>query len=129
MADPVQGKVLVVEDEEDVADSLLFALGLRGLTCESAVSGPEALMKASRFMPDVILLDLNLPGLDGLEVCLRLKSDAATEKIKIFVVSARTTDRDVFISKQVGADAFIAKPFELTKLVDRVCAALAGSPT
>ncbi len=117
----MQGKVLVVEDEEDVADSLTFALGLKGLTCQAAGNGPEALIKASRFVPDVILLDLNLPGLDGLEVCLRLKSEPSLKNTKVFVVSARSADRDVFLTRQVGADGFIAKPFELKAIVDRVC--------
>lgn len=117
-------RVLVVEDEEDVARSIIFALKKRGIKCEAAASGPEALVKVTNFAPHLILLDLNLPGLDGLEVCLRIKSDEQHAQTKIMVVSARATAQDLFMSKQMGADEHLAKPFELGNLVDKVVAHL-----
>ena len=113
-------RVLVVEDEEDVARSIMFALRKRGMKCEAAASGPEALVKVTNFAPHLILLDLNLPGIDGLEVCLRIKSHEQHAHTKIMVVSARATAQDLFMSKQMGADDHLSKPFELGHLVEKV---------
>jgi CheY-like chemotaxis protein len=118
------GRVLVVDDEPDVSAGIVFALEQRGLSCATAQTGPEALLRASQFAPQVILLDLNLPGLDGLEVCLRLRAAPLTQHSKIFVVSARANDRDMFLTHQVGATGFIPKPFTLKHLADTVCSAL-----
>ena len=68
-------RVLVVEDEGELAQSLMYALGSAGYLCDTATSGPEAINKAGWLLPDVVLLDLNLPGLDGTDVCLRLRND------------------------------------------------------
>lgn len=113
-------RILIVEDEEDVRAAIEFALERHGFHCLTAATGPEALVKADEFHPSLVLLDLNIPGLDGLEVCLRLKASEEHGATAVFIVSARCSSRDVFLGSQVGADGFIAKPFSITDLVDKV---------
>lgn len=115
-AQPVGGRsirVLVVEDEQSVVEALAYLLRLEGLIVEWATTGPLALRLFDAFHPDLVLLDLMLPGLDGLEVCcqLRRRSD-----VPIVMVTARDTPPDRRAGLQAGADAYVTKPYSVPQL-------------
>jgi len=112
--------IFIVEDEEDILDLLKYNLTREGYTVASASDGAEAVKAIQRKMPDLILLDLMLPGLDGLEVCRMLKKDQRTEAIPIVMVTAKGTETDVVAGLELGAQDYIAKPFSMKVLVARV---------
>jgi len=116
--------ILVVEDEEDVLELLRYNLDKNGFAVETATSGEEAMDKARRMHPDLILLDIMLPGLDGLDVCKVLKRHADTERIPIVMVTAKGDEADIVAGLEVGADDYITKPFSPRVLVARVKAVL-----
>ena len=120
----MKNKVLIVEDETDILNTLLFSFRHEGFSCESAQTGPDALIAASQFVPDLVLLDLNIPGLDGMEVCLRLKNDPKTAKVKVLMLTARAQRDDKFLGAEVGADAYVTKPFDLENVIVRAKALL-----
>ena len=101
--------IFVVEDEEDILELLRFHLGHEGYTVTTATSGEEAVKGISRKLPDLILLDLMLPGLDGLEVCRTLKKDAKTAGIPIVMATAKGEESDVVAGLELGADENGAK--------------------
>jgi two-component system alkaline phosphatase synthesis response regulator PhoP len=115
--------VLVVDDEEDIVDLLTYNLLKEGYEVSSARNGQSALEMASR-APDLILLDVMMPGLDGFEVCRRLKRDPATSTIPIVFLTARSAEVDEITGLEIGADDFIRKPISPRKLVARVRAVL-----
>mgnify|MGYP005994582101 CR=1 FL=1 len=117
-------KVLIVEDEADIRELLEYSLAREGLDVETAAEGTAALSTVRRRVPDLILLDLMLPGLDGLEICRRLKSDEATRSIPVIMVTAKGDEADVVLGLGLGADDYIAKPFSPKALVARVQAVL-----
>lgn len=112
--------VFVVEDEEDVLDLLCYHLKREGYAVNTAVDGEDALKEIPRRMPDLVLLDLMLPGVDGLEVCRRLKSDPATAKIPVIMATAKGEESDVVIGLELGADDYVTKPFSIKVLIARV---------
>ena len=116
-----QARVLVVEDTEEIADVLQTVLGAAGLDVTLAATGPDALRLAADVSPDVVILDLNLPGLDGIEVCrqLRTRSDAY-----ILMLTARTDEVDRIVGLSVGADDYVTKPFSPREVQARVQALL-----
>ena len=118
-------RVLAVEDEQDIAGLIKHTLE-RGGDVEVQVvgSGDAALKAASEQPPDLILLDLNLPVLNGLEVCRLLRSRPATRTVPIIMLTARTTESDRVIGLDAGADDYISKPFSLRELSARVRAVL-----
>ncbi len=103
--------ILVVEDEEDVQELIKYNLAKENYQVDCVGSGEQALVKARGYMPDLILLDLMLPGIGGLEVCRRLKGDPATAPIPIIIVSARGEESDIVSGLELGADDYITKPF------------------
>jgi len=112
--------ILVVDDEEDIRE--LVELNLRResydvLTCES---GEQALEQVSAKAPDVIILDLMLPGIDGLEVCRRLKADSTTRSIAVVMLTAKGEEADIVTGLELGADDYVTKPFSGKVLVARV---------
>jgi len=116
--------ILIVDDEEHILQMLLMNMrtqGYRGLT---AMTGAEALTLAERELPDLILLDVMLPDLDGVEICRRLKANARTGRIPVLMVSAKSESRDKINGFQGGADDYITKPFSLEELFLRIAAAL-----
>jgi two-component system phosphate regulon response regulator PhoB len=121
---PPSYKVLVVEDEPDLADAIAFALKKEGMRPIRAADGEAALATAREETPDLILLDLMLPGADGLEVCRRLRADEVTARIPIVMVTAKAEETDAVIGLGVGADDYVKKPFGLKELVARVRAVL-----
>lgn len=112
--------ILVVEDEEDILELLRYHLTREGYTVSTATRGEDAVKDISRKMPDLILLDLMLPGLDGLEVCRMLKKDPRTAGIPILMVTAKGEESDIVIGLELGAEDYIAKPFSMKVLIARV---------
>lgn len=116
--------IMVVEDEEDIVRLLTFHLEKEGYRVKSAGSGPEALEAVINYRPDLIILDIMLPGMDGLEVCRRIRSDEKTASIPILILSARKEELDKVLGLELGADDYIIKPFSVRELVARVRAML-----
>lgn len=115
-------KVLVVEDEQSVAEALGFLLRLDGFSVEWATTGPLALRLFDIFEPDLVLLDLMLPGLDGLDVCRRLRRRT---DVPIIMVTARDSAADRSRGLQAGADDYVTKPYSVPELRETIHAALA----
>ena len=109
-----------MDDEPDVLDLVTYNLSQAGFQTMTAVDGAEALRKARSTAPDLILLDLMLPELDGLEVCKLLRRDAKTSVIPIIMVTARTGEMDRIVGLELGAVDYVAKPFSPRELVLRV---------
>jgi DNA-binding response OmpR family regulator len=118
-------RVLVVEDEGDIAGLIRHTLERNAdMSVEVASSGDQALKLASEQTPDLIILDLNLPVLGGLEVCRLLRSRQATARVPIIMLTARTSESDRVIGLDAGADDYVIKPFSLRELSARVRAVL-----
>jgi two-component system phosphate regulon response regulator PhoB len=113
-------RILVVDDEPDVLDLVTYNLGQAGFQTETAADGAEALRKARSSTPDLILLDLMLPEMDGLEVCKLLRRDAKTSAIPIIMLTARASEIDRIVGLELGADDYVPKPFSPRELVLRV---------
>lgn len=116
--------ILVVEDDPDIAELLSYALGKEGYEVMTAATGEEGLRLAERRTPDLAILDVMLPGLDGLQALRRLKANAATRRIPVLMASARGEDADVVAGLELGAEDYVTKPFSPRVLVARVRAAL-----
>jgi two-component system phosphate regulon response regulator PhoB len=117
-------RILVVDDEEDILELVRFHLTREGYQLALASSGEEALKKAGRETFDLVVLDLMLPGLDGLEVAKALKSDAKTKTLPIIMLTAKGEDADIVTGLEIGADDYITKPFSPRVLTARVKAVL-----
>jgi two-component system alkaline phosphatase synthesis response regulator PhoP len=117
-------QILVVEDEADIAELIRFQLEKAGFGVTCVRSGERALEAVGRQPPDLVLLDLMLPGMDGLSVCRRLKTAPATRTVPVIMVTARGDERDVVQGLDAGADDYVVKPFSPAVLVARVEAAL-----
>lgn len=117
-------QILIVEDEKDVMELIRYNLAKEGFHCEAACDGQEALKKAQETLPDLVLLDLMLPEVDGLEVCKRLKSSSQTEHIPVVMVTAKSDEADIVTGLELGAEDYITKPFSPRVLVARVRAVL-----
>ncbi|HSM90291.1 MAG TPA: response regulator transcription factor [Desulfobacterales bacterium] len=117
-------RVLVVDDEEDILELVRFHLTREGYQLTLAATGEEALKKAKHETFDLIVLDLMLPGLDGLEVAKALKADARTKSVPIVMLTAKGEDADVVSGLEIGADDYITKPFSPRVLTARVKAVL-----
>jgi two-component system phosphate regulon response regulator PhoB len=118
------GKILVVEDERDIADLITFNLEREGFGVVSARSGEEGIERARTDRPDLILLDIMLPGINGIDVCRMLKTEDSTQAIPIIMLTARHEDIDVITGLEVGADDYVTKPFSPRILVARIRAIL-----
>ena len=119
-----QKNIFVVEDEEDILDLIRHHLTKEGFAVSTATNGMEAVKAIQRKAPDLILLDLMLPGLEGLEVCRMLKKNDKTDGIPILMVTAKDEESDVVAGLELGADDYIVKPFRMKELVARVRTAL-----
>ena len=117
--------VLIVEDEEHLRATLAYNLRKAGYDVQSAGSGPEALARFGAAQPDLVLLDVMLPGYDGFEVCRRLRQLSG---VPILMLTARTDEVDTVVGLELGADDYIAKPFRMRELLARVGAALRRPP-
>jgi len=120
-------KILVAEDDRDIADLIAHYFHKQGWEAHLVSAGDEALAYAKRQPVDLIILDLMLPGLSGLEVCRALRGDKSTEAIPIIMVTARTDEKDRILGLDIGADDYLAKPFSPNELVARVRALMRRS--
>ncbi len=117
-------RILVVEDETDLREVLSYNLSREGFKVSSAGDGGEGVRTALAEKPDLILLDLMLPDVDGLEVCRRVRQDPNIGATPIIMVTAKDEETDVILGLGVGADDYIAKPFSVKELIARVKAVL-----
>jgi class 3 adenylate cyclase/CheY-like chemotaxis protein len=119
-----RGHILIVDDNETNRDILVTRLATQGYELSQAADGEEALAAAKRLIPDLILLDVMMPKIDGIEVCRRLKNDATLPFIPIILVTAKSDTKDVVTGLEAGADEYLTKPIDQTALIARVKAAL-----
>ena len=116
--------VLVVEDEPDIRNLIVHHLARDGFRCRTAGTGAEALTRVRAAVPDLVVLDLMLPEMSGLEVCRRLRGDPATAAVPIIMLTAKADEVDRIVGLELGADDYVAKPFSPKELVARVRAVL-----
>jgi phosphate regulon transcriptional regulator PhoB len=114
------GRVLVVEDERDVAELIRYNLGKEGYDVLVTGSGTDAVKQAREARPDIVLLDIMVPHLNGWEVCRRLKQDVETRSIPVIMVTGRAEEGDKVLGFEMGADDYVTKPFSPRELVARV---------
>jgi DNA-binding response OmpR family regulator len=117
-------RILVVEDEEDIRELIAYHLGREGYEVIQANNGLEALSLLRELNPDLVLLDLMLPGMDGLEVCRAIKQDPLTRDVCIIMVTAKEEESDQVLGLGLGADDYVTKPFRPRTLMARVEAVL-----
>ena len=113
-------KILIVEDDESVLKLESILLSTKGYLVYGAMNGVAALNDIAVDPPDLIILDIMLPELDGFEVCKRIKMNPETRHIPIIFLSARNTSKDIFRGKQAGCDQYITKPFKSAKFIDAI---------
>jgi DNA-binding response OmpR family regulator len=116
----MQHKILVIDDEADVLDMLVINLRAAGFTVIAAEDGASGLVKARTQPPSLIILDLMLPKMSGLEICKVLKSETATRNIPIIMLTAKAEDVDKIVGLELGADDYVTKPFSPRELMLRV---------
>jgi len=121
-------RILVIEDETDILEVIEYNLLREGYKVVCVSDGDEGVETARSFAPDLVLLDLMLPGLDGIEVCKRLKGDSVTGSIPIIMVTAKGEESDIVLGLGVGADDYVTKPFSPRELIARVKAVLRRGP-
>jgi two-component system alkaline phosphatase synthesis response regulator PhoP len=119
--------ILIVEDEADIAELLQYNLERQDFDPEWAATGEVGLARAVEAEPDLVVLDLMLPGLSGIEVCRRLKSDARTQAIPVIMLTAKGEEEDIVAGFEAGADDYVTKPFRPKVLLARIEAVLRRS--
>jgi phosphate regulon transcriptional regulator PhoB len=117
-------KVLVIDDEKDIVSLLRYHLEKAGFQCFEGTDGTGALRLVREHHPDLLILDLMLPGMDGLEICRQLRQDASTARLPILMLTAKAEEVDRIVGLEVGADDYVVKPFSPRELVARVKAIL-----
>ena len=120
-------RVLIVEDEPDIRELVVHHLKREGYQVSAAASGEEALRQVQAAPPDLVLLDLMMPAMDGLEVCRRLRQDPATARLPIVMLTAKGDEVDRVLGLEIGADDYVVKPFSPKELLARVRAVLRRS--
>lgn len=116
----VRQKIMIVDDEISTLLPLKRSLEAEGYAVIEAVNGYEAIEKSKSEMPELIVLDLMLPGIDGFEVCAQMKKDALTEKIPVIMLTAKDEIKDKIEGLELGADDYVTKPFNLHELKARI---------
>lgn len=116
--------ILVVDDEQTILELVRYNLAKRGYRVLLAETGESALLLGKNDLPDLILLDLMLPGIDGLDVCRHLKANPRTQHIPVLLLTARGQEEDIAMGMEMGADDYITKPFSPKVLISRIRAAL-----
>ena len=119
-----KAQILVVEDEEDIQELVTHNLGREGYQVTAVGSGEELFKKTRTAVPDLIVLDLMLPGMDGLEVCKLLKAEPKTRHVPIVMLTAKGEETDIVAGLELGADDYVTKPFSPKVLIARVRAVL-----
>jgi len=113
-------KVLIVDDERDIVETLKFVIESEGIECLTAYDGEEALNLAKSEMPDLIVLDVMLPKINGYKICRLLKFDSKYKDIPILMITARSQEEDKAIGEETGADEYITKPFDINEVVKKI---------
>lgn len=113
-------KILIVDDEQDIVESLKFVLETADYICYCAYNGEDGLKLAKELMPDLIILDVMMPKINGYKISRLLKYDKKYQNIPILMITARSQEEDKLIGEETGADEYITKPFELDIVVDKV---------
>jgi len=112
--------ILIVDDEEDVLELVRYNLVKEGYTVQTAACGEDALKKVATKLPDLIVLDLMLPGIDGLTICKKLKAESKTQNTPVIMLTAKSEESDVVTGLEIGADDYITKPFSPKVLIARI---------
>lgn len=123
-----QQSILIIEDERSILDALSYNLQKDGYEVSSATDGQDGLRRAQALLPDLIVLDLMLPVMDGLEVCQQLRADPRTKHIRILMLTAKSEEVDEIVGFSMGADDYVSKPFKIKPLISRI-KALMRRPT
>ena len=113
-------KVLIVDDEQDIVESLKFVLEAEGYECFTAFNGEDGLKSAKEILPDLIILDIMMPKMNGYKISRLLKFDTKYKDIPIIMLTARSQEEDKLIGEETGTDEYITKPFELDFVVGKV---------
>lgn len=121
-------KLLIVEDDASALRLIEYALLQEGYEVIVATNGLQGLKKAQNEKPDLVILDLMLPGLDGFEICSRLRKDPDTEEIPILILSAKTHESDIAMATELGADGYLTKSGDPSEIVLKVQALLSQKP-
>ena len=121
-------RILLVDDEPSIVKMVGKRLEVEGFDVVVAMDGQEGLAKAQAEHPDLIILDLMLPKLNGYEVCTMLKQDTRYQKIPVVMFTAKAQDKDEKLGMECGANAYVRKPFRAQELMDKIRSLLAGSP-
>ena len=119
-----QLKVLVVDDEDNIIELIRLGLRYEGFQVEVASDGEQGIMQAQRVNPDLIILDVMMPGIDGIEACRRLRSNPTTRDIPVLMLTAKDDVSDRILGLQTGADDYLTKPFDFYELLERIKAIL-----
>jgi two-component system, OmpR family, phosphate regulon response regulator PhoB len=117
-------KLLIVDDEPAIADILVYNFSRENFEITTAADGRVALQRAATFQPDVVILDLMLPVIDGLQVCRQLRSEPKTKHARILMLTAKGEETDEIVGFNMGADDYVSKPFRIKPLIERVKALL-----
>ena len=115
-------RILIVEDDRDIADLVRLYLEKAGHVAEVALSGDDVVARVRKAPPDLVILDIMLPGIDGLTICRAIRGNEATAGIPIIILSARADESDRIHGLELGADDYVTKPFSPKELVARVAA-------
>lgn len=113
-------KVLIVDDEQDIVESLKFVLDSEGFDCYTAYNGEDGLKSAKEILPDLIILDIMMPKMNGYKISRLLKFDSKYKDIPIIMLTARSQEEDKLIGQETGANEYITKPFDLDSVVNKV---------
>jgi two-component system, OmpR family, alkaline phosphatase synthesis response regulator PhoP len=124
-----KARILVIDDEKDLIELVSYNLGKEGFQVRSAADGESGLSIARQEHPDIVLIDLMLPGIDGLEVCRSLRSDSRTANIPVIILTAKAGEPDRVVGLELGADDYITKPFSPRELIARIKAVLRRTST
>ena len=116
--------ILIIEDERSLLEILAYNLTNEGFEVLTASDGQDGLRRAKTSVPDLVVLDLMLPGLDGLQVCRQIRSDPKTQAIRILMLTAKSEEVDEIVGFNMGADDYVAKPFKIKPLISRIKALL-----
>lgn len=119
-----QKSILIIEDERSIAEPLAYSLEKDGYLVSIATDGQDGLRRAQATLPDLILLDIMLPVMDGLEVCRQLRADSRTRHILILMLTAKSEEVDEVVGFSLGADDYVTKPFKIKPLTSRIKAML-----
>jgi DNA-binding response OmpR family regulator len=121
-------RILVVDDEPDLVETVSFRLEANGYEVITATDGQDGLTKAREEYPDLIILDLMLPKMNGYEVCTMLKQDSRYQNIPVILFSAKAQEKDERIGRECGANSYVRKPFQAKELLDAIQSLLVATP-